>query len=58
MSDNGRTGKNRQRWEPPVLRNVGDVGQVLQFPGEGKLSLVADDSGDAPRKPKGQEPMM
>jgi hypothetical protein len=43
------------RWEKPELRRIGDVGEVLQFPGEGKLSMVADDMGDAPRKPRGQE---
>lgn len=42
-------------WETPVLRRVGDVADIVQFPGGGKLSAVADDSGDAPRKPKGQE---
>ena len=47
----------KARWEKPELRRVGDVGQVLQFPGEGKLSMVADDMGDAPRKPSGQEMM-
>ena len=45
----------RQVWEKPELRTVGHVGEVLQFPGEGKLSLVADDMGDVQRKPKGQE---
>jgi hypothetical protein len=43
------------RWETPVLRRVGNVADIVQFPGGGKLSAVADDSGDAPRKPKGQE---
>ena len=42
-------------WETPVLRRVGNVADIVQFPGGGKLSAVADDSGDAPRKPKGQE---
>lgn len=42
-------------WEKPALRRVGSVGDVFQMPGEGKLSMVADDSGDVPRKPKGQE---
>lgn len=49
--------KNEQpkAWDTPVLRRVGDVADIVQFPGGGKLSAVADDSGDAPRKPKGQE---
>jgi hypothetical protein len=42
-------------WEKPSLRRVGDVGEIFQFPGGGKLSLIADDTGDSPRKPKGQE---
>jgi hypothetical protein len=45
----------KPHWEKPELRRVGDVSDVLQFPGEGKLSLAADDMGDAPRKPSGQE---
>jgi hypothetical protein len=51
------TPENREIWETPALRTVGSVGTVLQFPGEGKLSLTADDSGDVARKPKGQEMM-
>jgi hypothetical protein len=42
-------------WETPVLRRVGDVGDVLQFPGNGKGSNATDDMGDAPYKPSGQE---
>lgn len=41
-------------WETPSLRRVGDVADIVQG-GGAKLSLIADDSGDAPRKPKGQE---
>ena len=43
---------SRQAWEAPTLKTVGTVGQVLQG-GGGKLSIEADDSGDAPRKPRG-----
>jgi hypothetical protein len=57
MSDQTPLRPVRQPWEKPTFRNLGNVGQVLQFPGEGKLSQVADDMGDAPRKPKGTEPM-
>jgi len=46
---------NRQRWEPPALRELGSVGAVLQFPGVGKVSIELDDMGDPPRKPQGQE---
>lgn len=42
-------------WQKPSLQRVGDVGEVFKMPGGGKLSLLADDSGDAQRKPKGQE---
>jgi hypothetical protein len=45
---------SKATWEPMTLKRVGHVGDVLQG-GGGKLSLVSDDSGDAPRKPKGQE---
>lgn len=45
----------REKWERPTLRELGTVGAVLQFPGEGKVSIEADDMGDPPRKPKGQE---
>lgn len=55
MTDKSTPRSGRQLWERPTLRSLGDVGQVLQFPGEGKITLVADDMGDTPRKPKGQE---
>ena len=42
-------------WETPVLRRVGNVSDLVQMGGGGKLSMLADDTGDAPRKPKGQE---
>jgi hypothetical protein len=41
-------------WQRPALKYVGHVGDIFQG-GGGKLSLVADDTGDSPRKPKGQE---
>jgi hypothetical protein len=46
--------KNPAPWVPPTIQKVGTVGDVFQG-GGGKLSAVADDTGDAPRKPKGQE---
>lgn len=49
----GNEGQERS-WEPMRLTYVGEVGEVLQG-GGGKLSIVAADSGDAPRKPPGQE---
>lgn len=43
-----------RQWVKPELRRVGDITDIVQG-GGGKLSMLADDSGDAPRKPKGQE---
>ena len=43
----------KKTWADPAIRKVGTVGQILHG-GGGKLSITADDSGDAPRKPKGQ----
>ena len=48
-------GDARAHWSKPSLQKVGDIGNVFQMPGGGKLSLVADDSGDEQRKPKGLE---
>jgi len=45
-----------EHWVPMRLTYLGDVHELLKMPGGGKLSLVADDSGDAPRKPKGLDP--
>jgi hypothetical protein len=42
----------REHWVPMELTFLGDV-HALLMGGGGKLSIVADDSGDAPRKPKG-----
>ncbi len=42
-------------WQTPTIHRVGDVGEVFQMPGAGKISLAADDTGDPPKKPKGQE---
>ena len=47
--------KKRAAWQRPTIQKVGDVGDVFRMPGAAKLSMVADDTGDAPRKPKGQE---
>jgi hypothetical protein len=42
-----------ERWVPMKLTYLGDVRSLLRG-GGGKLSVVAADTGDAPRKPKGQ----
>jgi len=47
--------RERAEWQRPTIQKVGDVGDVFKMPGAAKLSMVADDTGDAPRKPKGQE---
>ena len=44
----------KDAWEPPLVKRVGDVGEIFQFPGGGKLSINSNDTGDD-RKPKGQE---
>jgi hypothetical protein len=55
MAKPERTKKGRRAaWDRPTVTRVGTVGTLLQG-GGGKLSIVADDTGDAPRKPKGQE---
>jgi len=51
-SKDTRSTLRRRPWEPPAVKTVGTIGQLLQA-GGGKLSLAADDSGDAPFKPKG-----
>ena len=45
--------KPTQQWEPIELKYLGQVHALLQS-GGGKLSISANDTGDAPRKPKGQ----
>ena len=42
----------REDWVPMELKHLGDV-HALLMGGGGKLSIPSDDSGDAPRKPKG-----
>jgi hypothetical protein len=43
----------KQTWESMKLTEVGTIAEVVRG-GGGKLSIVADDTGDV-RKPKGQE---
>ena len=45
----------RRSWEKPQLKQRGTLSELLQFPGGGKLSIDTDDTGDLPKKPKGQE---
>jgi hypothetical protein len=46
--------KPRKDWEPMEVKDVGHVGEVLKG-GGGKLTIPTNDTGDDPRKPKGQE---
>jgi hypothetical protein len=46
--------EEKRAWESMRLEAVGHVGDVLKG-GGGKLTIMADDTGDEPRKPKGQE---
>jgi hypothetical protein len=43
----------KKAWQRPQLKYVGSVSEIFEFPGGGKLSMVAEDMGDAQRKPKG-----
>jgi hypothetical protein len=45
--------RDRRPWEPPALKTVGTIGEVLQQ-GGGKLSIVAGDPGEG-RKQSGGE---
>lgn len=53
--NSNETATKRAAWQKPSLQRVGQVGDVFKMPGGGKLSAAADDTGDQPRKPKGQE---
>lgn len=45
-ADNGRRSNSRHPWEPMSVTYVGDM-QELVLGGEGKLSVVGGDPGDA-----------
>ncbi len=51
--DPARPGR-RLPWSRPTVTFAGTVADVLQG-GGGKLSTPTNDTGDQPRKPKGQE---
>jgi hypothetical protein len=42
----------RRQWVSPAVKLVGTIAEVLKC-GGGKLSLMINDPGDAPGKPKG-----
>jgi len=43
--------RKRRPWEPPALKAVGKVGEVLRS-GGGKLVVSSSDPGEEMRKPK------
>ena len=45
--------QTKKTWEPMKLTLAGDVAEVVKG-GGGKMSIFGGDSGDSPRKPKGQ----
>jgi hypothetical protein len=45
--------RERRPWEPPAVKPVGMISDMVQA-GGGKISVVVADPGDAPLKPKGQ----
>jgi hypothetical protein len=52
MNDSGSKTREQSRpWQPPRLRRVGSIGEVLRT-GGGKLSPSQGDPGE-PRKPPG-----
>jgi hypothetical protein len=44
--------QRRRRWEPPALKPIGTISQLVQS-GGGKASTRPFDSGDPPFKPPG-----
>ena len=44
----------QEHWVPMRLTYLGDVHALLKMPGGGKNSIMEHDTGDTPRKPKGQ----
>jgi hypothetical protein len=53
MKDLDKPG-HRRPWEPPALKSVGTISQLVRT-GGGKVSAVSGDSGDPPFKPPGHE---
>ena len=45
--------QSRKAWQPMKLTYTGEAKDVVQFPGNGKLSTSPSDPGD-PKKPSGQ----
>lgn len=54
MSDQRKPSAPRKKaWQRPQLKYVGSVSEIFEFPGGGKLSMIAEDMGDEQKKPKG-----
>jgi hypothetical protein len=53
MEKNDKLAGPRRPWEPPTLKAIGTVSQLVQS-GTGKTSTMPHDSGDPPFKPPGQ----
>ena len=45
--------QRRRLWEPPTLKAIGTISQMVQS-GGGKISTSPHDPGDPPFKPPGQ----
>jgi hypothetical protein len=45
--------RQRRPWEPPALKAIGTISQLVQS-GQGKTSANPNDMGDPPFKPPGQ----
>ncbi len=50
---NSKSISNKKPWEPMRLVHVGAIADVVKG-GGGKMSINAADSGDSPKKPRGQ----
>lgn len=46
---------SKRKWERPKIKPAGTVDALVGMPGKGKVSSASHDTGDPPRKPKGQE---
>jgi hypothetical protein len=45
--------QGRRPWEPPALKAIGSVSELVQS-GQGKTTAIVGDPGDPPFKPPGQ----
>jgi hypothetical protein len=52
-SEKANAGQPKKVWQPMKLTYTGEAKDVVQFPGNGKLSTAPSDPGD-PKKPTGQ----